>query len=130
MQIYADVTGMAIQVSASSQTPALGSAMFGAVAAGAAAGGYDDIVEAARHMARLRPEVFRPRPEARTVYQRLYHEYRRLHDYLGRGENDVLKTLKTIRAEAIGSGSEPEPDATLGLEARAADASAVGARGA
>src|SRR5471032_3032113 len=41
MQIYADVTGLTIEVAASSQTPALGSAMFGAVAAGAAAGGYD-----------------------------------------------------------------------------------------
>jgi L-ribulokinase len=132
MQVYADVTGMPIKVSASSQTPALGSAMFGAVAAGAAAGGYDDIVEAARHMARLRPEVFRPRPEAHAPYQRLYGEYRRLHDYFGRGGNNVLKTLRAMRAEVIGSGPEPEPqpDATLGLEARAADASAVGARGA
>ena len=34
MQIYADVIGLPIRVSASKQTPALGSAMFGAVAAG------------------------------------------------------------------------------------------------
>ena len=34
MQIYADVLNMEIKISASSQTPALGSAMFGAVAAG------------------------------------------------------------------------------------------------
>ena len=36
MQIYADVTGRPFRLSASDQTPALGSAMFGAVAAGAA----------------------------------------------------------------------------------------------
>ena len=41
MQIYADVTGREFKVSASKQTPALGSAMFGAVAAGKARGGYD-----------------------------------------------------------------------------------------
>ncbi len=48
MQIYSDVMGMPFKVSASQQTPALGSAMFGAVAAGKAAGGYDSIFEATR----------------------------------------------------------------------------------
>ncbi len=104
MQIYADVTGMEIKVSASAQTPALGSAMFGAVAAGRAAGGYDDVVEAAAQMAHLRPEVFRPNREAGAIYDRLYAEYVRLHDYFGRGENDVMKALKGIRDEAQASG--------------------------
>ena len=99
MQIYADVLGMPIRVSASSQTPALGSAMFGALAGGSAAGGYDDIVEAARHMARVRPEVYQPQPRAHDVYRRLYAEYIRLHDYFGRGENNVMKTLLAIRDE-------------------------------
>ncbi|HEY0583532.1 MAG TPA: ribulokinase [Chloroflexota bacterium] len=103
MQIYADVTGMPIRISASSQTPALGSAMFGAVAAGGAVGGYDDIVEAARQMAHLQSEVFQPRAEAQAVYERLYTEYRRLHDYFGRGENTVMKQLKSIRDDAIGT---------------------------
>ncbi|MGH2428003.1 MAG: ribulokinase, partial [Candidatus Limnocylindria bacterium] len=82
-------------------TPALGSAMFGAVAAGAAEGGYDTIVEAAERMARLKDESFRPDPASRAVYDDLYAEYRRLHDYFGRGENDVMKSLKTIRARAL-----------------------------
>ncbi len=47
MQIYADVTGRELKVTASNQTPALGSAMFGAVAAGKAAGGHNSIMEAA-----------------------------------------------------------------------------------
>jgi len=54
MQIYADVTGRKIKIAASSQTPALGSAMFGAVAAGKENGGYENIIEAARKMAHLR----------------------------------------------------------------------------
>ena len=100
MQIYADATGREFRMAASSQTPALGSAMFGAVAAGAAEGGYDTIVEAAERMARLKDEDFRPDPASRAVYDELYAEYRRLHDYFGRGENDVMKSLRTIRARA------------------------------
>jgi L-ribulokinase len=99
MQIYADVCNMSIHVSASSQTPALGSAMFAAVAAGEAAGGYADIVAAAGHMAHLRSTVYRPNPAAHAIYQRLYAEYVRLHDYFGRGQNSVLKTLLAIRDE-------------------------------
>jgi L-ribulokinase len=100
MQIYADVTGREFKVSASKQTPALGSAMFGAVAAGSDAGGYDSIVDAARHMARLKDKVYRPIPEHQRIYDRLYEQYVRLHDYFGRGENQVMKVLKQIRDEA------------------------------
>jgi L-ribulokinase len=101
MQIYADVTGREIGVGASAQAGALGSAMFGAVAAGKAAGGYDSIFEAARAMAHLKDERYRPDPENRQVYDRLYAEYLRLHDYFGRGENDVMKRLKQIKSEAL-----------------------------
>jgi L-ribulokinase len=99
MQIYADVTGREIKVTASTQTPALGSAMFGAVAAGKTAGGYDSIYEAAQTMAHLKEESYQPIAENQEVYEKLFAEYLRLHDYFGRGENDVMKTLKKIRAE-------------------------------
>jgi L-ribulokinase len=100
MQIYADVTGRTFKISASVQTPALGSAMFGAVAAGSRAGGYDSIIAAARNMARLKDEVYQPIPENQKIYDQLYTEYVRLHDYFGRGENNVMKTLKLIRDQA------------------------------
>ncbi|MCJ7724253.1 MAG: ribulokinase [Anaerolineales bacterium] len=99
MQIYADVTGREIKVTASKQTPALGSAMFGAVAAGKATGGYDTIYAAAQSMAHLKAETFKPIPENQKVYEKLFAEYLRLHDYFGRGENNVMKTLKRIKAE-------------------------------
>jgi L-ribulokinase len=99
MQIYADVTGRELKVTASRQTPALGSAMFGAVAAGKAAGGYDSIFEAAPKMARLRKETFKPSAPAQKVYDRLYAEYVTLHDYFGGGANDVMKHLKQLKAE-------------------------------
>ena len=82
MQIYADVTGRPFKVSASKQTPALGSAMFGAVAAGKAAGGYDSIFDAAKTMAHLKDEVYRPVPENQAVYELLFAEYLQLHDLL------------------------------------------------
>ncbi|WP_426452218.1 ribulokinase [Paenibacillus sp. S-38] len=97
MQIYADVMNREIKIAASTQTPALGAAMFGAVAAGSARGGYDSIVEAAAQMARVREETYKPIPENVAVYEKLYQEYCRLHDYFGRGGNDVMKRLKAIK---------------------------------
>ncbi len=98
MQIYADVTGRPIKVARSHQGGALGAAMHGAVAAGTAAGGFDTIVEAARHMAGLRADQYEPNPAAKRVYDQLYAEYVTLHDYFGRGANDVMKRLKNLKA--------------------------------
>ncbi|WP_339157474.1 ribulokinase [Paenibacillus sp. FSL W8-0186] len=97
MQIYADVTNREIFVADSKQTPALGAAMFAAVAAGKQAGGYDTILDAAERMARVKEETFKPIPENVEIYDRLYQEYSKLHDYFGRGENDVMKRLKSIK---------------------------------
>ena len=99
MQIYADVTGRPIHIAATHQGGALGSAMHGAVAAGKAAGGYDTIFDAARQMARLRDEAYHPDAENKQVYDRLYDEYVTLHDYFGRGANDVMKRLKQLKTE-------------------------------
>jgi L-ribulokinase len=98
MQIYADVTGREIKMVGSAQAPAVGSAMHAAVAAGAAAGGYATIVQAAEKMGHLKQESFRPNAANRPVYDQLYAEYVRLYDYFGRGENDVMKTLKRIKS--------------------------------
>ena len=100
MQIYADVTGRTYKLSGSDQTPALGSAMFGAVAAGADAGGWATIEDASRAMARLSDRVYTPIPEHHAIYDQLFREYVRLHDYFGRGENNVMKTLRGLRARA------------------------------
>jgi L-ribulokinase len=101
MQIYADITGRPIRLTGTGQGGAFGSAMHGAVAAGKAAGGHDSIVEAARLMARLREAVVHPIPENREIYNRLYREYVTLHDYFGRGANDVMKRLKQLKEEII-----------------------------
>lgn len=97
MQIYADVTRRSIHISGSPQAPALGSAMFAAVAAGKERGGYNTIMEAAPVMGKMKDIVYIPNPESIEVYEKLYAEYRILHDYFGRGENNVMKRLKEIR---------------------------------
>lgn len=101
MQLYADVLGMDIQIAGSTQIPALATAIFAAVAAGSERGGYDSIIEASDAMKKLDSLVYHPDPAAHAVYNKLYAEYLTLHDYFGRGENDVMKRLRAIRAEAI-----------------------------
>ena len=101
MQIYADVTGRPIHLAETRQGGAFGSAMHGAVAAGKAVGGYATIAEAAQHMARLRSEAYKPIPANQKVYEQLYAEYVTLHDYFGRGANDVMKRLKEMKARIL-----------------------------
>ena len=100
MQIFADVTGREIAVAGSRQAPALGAAMFGAVAAGADAGGHASISDASRSMARLSGTSYAPRLENRAPYDILYGEYVRLHDLFGRGGDDVMRRLKRLELDA------------------------------
>ena len=97
LQIFADVLGREISVAASRQAPALGAAMWGAVAAGAAAGGHATITDASRRMASLSETRFEPRPENRAPYDALYAEYLRLHDLFGRGGDDLMRRLRRLR---------------------------------
>jgi L-ribulokinase len=100
MQIYADVIGLPIKIAGSKQGPALGSAIFAAVAAGEENGGFADIYAGARTMGKLRDEVYKPIPQSEEAYTKLYNEYKILHDYFGRGANDVMKRLKEIKKNA------------------------------
>jgi L-ribulokinase len=92
MQIYADVLRMPLTVIGSAQAPALGSAIHAAVAAGA----YPDVPAAAAAMGRAQPAAYRPDPASAAVYDQLYAEYAALHDYFGRGTNDVMRRLRAI----------------------------------
>ncbi|MCX8456417.1 ribulokinase [Paenarthrobacter ureafaciens] len=100
MQIYADVTGLQLSTIGSEQGPALGSAIHAAVAAGK----YKDIREAAAAMAAAPGAVYTPIPENVAAYQALFNEYRTLHDYFGRGTNDVMHRLKAIQRKAASKG--------------------------
>jgi len=90
MQIYADVTNLPLSTIASTQGPALGSAIHAAVAAGA----YPDIHAAAAAMGRSDKAVYQPIAANVKAYEELFADYTQLHDYFGRGSNDVMHRLK------------------------------------
>ena len=98
MQLYSDVTRLPLSTIASEQGPALGSAIHAAVAASA----YANIRDAAEAMGRSNRGAYQPNLEASAQYDRLYAEYETLHDYFGRGANDVMKRLKAFKREVIG----------------------------
>lgn len=99
MQIYADVLDMPVKIGGSSQAPALASAIFGAVAAGSALGGYDDIFEAGQVMGKLDDKVYYPIPENVEIYNHLYREYAALYDHFGIYTKESMKRIKAIRKE-------------------------------
>ena len=98
MQIYADVTNLPLSVIGSEQGPALGSAMHAAVAAGA----HADIHAAAKAMGSVKRGVYLPIPDNVEAYERMFVEYQELHDYFGRGANEVMHRLKARRRAAKG----------------------------
>ena len=97
MQIYSDVTRLPLSVVGSSQGPALGSAIHAAVAAGA----YPDVTTAAAAMGRREIGVYQPDQDRSQAYDEVYAEYRALHDWFGRGGNDVMHRLRSIRSRSI-----------------------------
>ncbi|MFI6513036.1 ribulokinase [Streptosporangium sp. NPDC050855] len=105
MQVYADVLRRPISVIGSEQGCALGSAIHAAVAAGA----YPDITEASAAMGRRGETVYRPDPGRADAYDRLYAEYRRLHDHFADGA--MLHGLRALRYEASRPVDEKEEDA-------------------
>jgi len=97
MQIYADVTGRPMKISRSEQTPALGAAIFTAVAAGR----YVKITDAQQAMTGT-DKVFYPNEHNHEVYQQIYTLYRQMHDAFGTPEwsgsmYNVMKGLIDIR---------------------------------
>lgn len=100
MQIYADVTRLPLSTIATDQGPALGSAIHAAVAAGV----HPDVRAAAAAMGKVDRAVYTPDPERAAAYDRLFAEYRQLHDYFGRGGNDVMRRLRGLRREAHAGG--------------------------
>jgi len=90
-----------MMVSRSDQTPALGAAIFGAVAAGVEKSGYAGVEEAQAAMTGIR-EVYEPDMQNHSVYTELYRLYSQLHDAFGTpgwsgSMANVMKDLIAIR---------------------------------
>ena len=91
MQIYADVLHRTITVADSAQAGARGSAIYAAVAAGA----FPNVGAAAEFYKQPICAVYSPKAENVPIYDALYAEYKKLHDYFGK-ENKVMDRLHEI----------------------------------
>ena len=80
MQIYANVLNRPIEVSEATQTGALGSAIYAAVAGGI----YASVTEAADRMAAKAERVYVPEAQAVEAYEKMFQRYMALHDYFGK----------------------------------------------
>jgi L-ribulokinase len=110
MQVYADVTRRPLSLIRSEQGSALGSAIHAAVAAGA----YPDVPAAAAAMGGKHEAVYRPDPARANAYDRLYAEYLLLHDYFGRGGNEVMHRLRELRDQGLAPAPGHAPAAGSG----------------
>ncbi len=81
MQIFADVLGRKIETADVSGGSDLGSAVYGALAAGAERGGYGSYEEAALAMGRDCVTAYLPDAKAHAVYEKIYREYLRAAEF-------------------------------------------------
>ncbi|CAN5556294.1 ribulokinase [soil metagenome] len=78
MQSMADILNMPIKVATSEQAPALGAAMFAAVASGI----YKNTHEAIKAMSNGFDTTYYPQEKKAAVYQKLYEKYSKLGDFV------------------------------------------------
>jgi L-ribulokinase len=91
--IYADVTGLPLEVCATQHASGVGAAMLGAVAGGV----FDGVDEAARSLAQAPARTVTPRDSHRATYDALYAQYLRLVELFGRDPSSPLKQLRALR---------------------------------
>ncbi len=95
MQLFADISGLPVHVTGSSEVAARGAALFGAVA-----GGEFEGISAA--VAATRPETahtYAPDTRAKPKFDQVFAIYGGLHDLLGRSHVELLHKLKHIRTD-------------------------------
>jgi L-ribulokinase len=95
MQIYADVLRRPIQIAAEENASAFGAGMHAAVAAGI----YPNLRSAAAKMTRKPARVYKPRKGEESIYDTVYAEYVKVHDFFGREQAQTMKTLSNLAKE-------------------------------
>jgi L-ribulokinase len=101
MQIYADITGREFRISTSSQTCAVGAAIFGAIA-GKEKSGFSRVEQLQKKICRFKDIVYRPIPRNKNIYDKIYLLYKNLHDSFGtttynKNLYNVMKELLKIK---------------------------------
>jgi L-ribulokinase len=92
MQILADTLNMPVSCLESTEATALGSAVYGATAAGL----YGSVAEASQRMKQPVAKTYHPIAENTLAYAELYREYCKLYDYFAKGENKVMEYLHDL----------------------------------
>ncbi len=104
LRIYADVTGLPLEVVASRQPSARGAAVLAAAAAGA----FPTVAAAAAATAQAPATVLEPEPSAHAVYSELYALYRELVVAYG-AEASPLKRLSALSRRMATEQAIPVP---------------------
>lgn len=95
MQIYADVLNRPIRIAGTKQACARGAAISASVAAGC----YPDIFTACDALALPDYCTYYPCEENSKAYEKLFAEYKMLHDYFGTGVNRVMERLTEMKRQ-------------------------------
>lgn len=97
MQVYSDVLGKRLKVADSTQTAALGSAVYASLAAGKEKGGYDCYADAVRSMCKVKEAAYVPQKENTETYKKLYEIYCELGELLNSGAEKIFYKLKQMK---------------------------------
>lgn len=99
LQIYADVTGRPLRRVSAPEVCARGAAVFAAVAAGTACGGFETVAAAVAAMVPGGETIVQPSAGNTKMYDSLYQHWLRLHDHFGRGGHEVMAYLRSMRGD-------------------------------
>ena len=99
MQIYSDICNRNIKVTESTQSGALGSAIYAVAAAQYEENCNNDMNDIINRLGKAEKSVFTPNKNNVPIYNDIYIEYKKLHDYFGKN-NDTMKVLKRIKINA------------------------------
>jgi L-ribulokinase len=102
MQIYADVLGRPMEIAKSSQTVALGAAIFGGLAGLKGVKGFETVEKIQHRVCRIKDKIYYPDNEQHKIYDLLYQLYKKLHDGFGVASNQenmyrIMKDLLEIK---------------------------------
>ena len=97
VQVYSDILNREIMVCQAEQSGSLGAAMLGIAAAPSEVTGYQNLTEIVEKLSKRGDVAYRPNPENKEVYDKLFEEYKTLLEYFGKGANDVMKRLNKMR---------------------------------
>lgn len=94
-QIIADVLGTPVEISSTKQATVLGAGMCAASGLGIEEGGYDRLEDAVMHMRSKTGKIVYPDRAQATKYNEIIKRYRRLHNFFGIEEVQLMESMRT-----------------------------------